>query len=121
MWAERGRLIEDVRNVATSLFSLAEDASDRFPEDGDRSGGATVAVAAPASPRGAAGAGDCAGLRALGAATVRGGDRPDGAGPVRSRERSGRAGTPAGARPSAAPRRPRRPRRRRADSERRPD
>jgi DivIVA domain-containing protein len=48
VWAERGRLIEDVRNVATSLFSLAEDAADRFPEDGDRSG-ATVAVAAPAS------------------------------------------------------------------------
>src|SRR6185312_10487546 len=47
VWAERGRLIEDVRNVATALFSLAEDASDRFPEDGDR-GGATVAVAAPA-------------------------------------------------------------------------
>jgi DivIVA domain-containing protein len=48
VWAERGRLIEDVRNVATALFSLAEDASDRFPEDGDRSG-ATVAVAVPAS------------------------------------------------------------------------
>ena len=36
VWAERVRLIEDVRNVATSLFSLAEDASDRFPEDGER-------------------------------------------------------------------------------------
>ena len=48
VWAERGRLIEDVRNVATSLFSLAEDAADRFPEDGDRSG-ATVAAAIPAS------------------------------------------------------------------------
>ncbi len=46
VWAERGRLIEDVRNVATALFSLAEDAADRFPEDGDR-GGATVAMAAP--------------------------------------------------------------------------
>jgi hypothetical protein len=44
VWAERGRLIEDVRNVATALFSLAEDAADRFPEDGDRSG-ATVAAA----------------------------------------------------------------------------
>ena len=49
VWAERGRLIEDVRSVATSLFSLAEDAADRFPEDGDRSG-ATVAVAAPSAP-----------------------------------------------------------------------
>ncbi len=44
VWAERGRLIEDVRNVATALFSLAEDAADRFPEDGDRGGTATVAV-----------------------------------------------------------------------------
>jgi DivIVA domain-containing protein len=48
VWAERGRLIEDVRNVATALFSLAEDAADRFPEDGDR-GGATVAAAMPAA------------------------------------------------------------------------
>jgi DivIVA domain-containing protein len=48
VWAERGRLIEDVRNVATALFSLAEDAADRFPEDGDRSG-ATVAVPTQAS------------------------------------------------------------------------
>jgi len=49
VWSERGRLIEDVRNVATALFSLAEDASDRFPEDADR-GGATVAAAVPMSP-----------------------------------------------------------------------
>jgi DivIVA domain-containing protein len=63
VWAERGRLIEDVRNVATALFSLAEDAADRFPEDGDRSG-ATVAApmagsdpaARPASPPGRASA-----------------------------------------------------------------
>jgi hypothetical protein len=46
VWAERGRLIEDVRNVATALFSLAEDAADRFPEDAER-GSVTVAVAAP--------------------------------------------------------------------------
>jgi hypothetical protein len=46
VWAERGRLIEDVRNVATALFSLSEDAADRFPEDGDR-GGATVGMSAP--------------------------------------------------------------------------
>jgi hypothetical protein len=50
VWAERGRLIEDVRNVATALFSLAEDAADRFPEDSDRTGtGATVAVAQAAT------------------------------------------------------------------------
>jgi len=36
VWAERGRLIEDVRSVATALFSLAEDAADRFPEEGER-------------------------------------------------------------------------------------
>jgi DivIVA domain-containing protein len=48
VWAERGRLIEDVRNVATALFSLAEDAADRFPEDGER--GATGAMATAASP-----------------------------------------------------------------------
>lgn len=48
VWAERGRLIEDVRTVATALFSLAEDAADRFPEDGER-GGATVAAAVPAA------------------------------------------------------------------------
>ncbi len=45
VWTERVRLIEDVRNVATSLFSLAEDACDRFPEDSDK-GGATVSAAA---------------------------------------------------------------------------
>jgi DivIVA protein len=51
VWAERGRLIEDVRNVATALFSLAEDAADRFPEDGDRGGG-TATVSAPPVPAG---------------------------------------------------------------------
>jgi DivIVA protein len=45
VWSERMRLIEDARNVATSLFSLAEDACDRFPEDADR-GTPTVAAAA---------------------------------------------------------------------------
>jgi DivIVA domain-containing protein len=55
VWAERGRLIEDVRNVATALFSLAEDAADRFPEDSDR-GGATVAAAAVQAPAPSAGA-----------------------------------------------------------------
>jgi hypothetical protein len=52
VWAERIRLIDDVRNVATSLFSLAEDATDRFPEDGDRGGsaGSASAIASPAKP-----------------------------------------------------------------------
>jgi len=52
VWAERGRLVEDVRNVATALFSLAEDAADRFPEDGDRHGTTESApmMRAPAAP-----------------------------------------------------------------------
>jgi hypothetical protein len=56
VWAERMRLIEDVRNVATSLFSLAEDASDRFPEEGEKGGvsaptSATPKAAAPVAPK----------------------------------------------------------------------
>ena len=54
VWAERVRLIEDVRNVATSLFSLAEDATDRVPEDADK-GGATVSAAAATPAATAAG------------------------------------------------------------------
>ena len=49
VWTERIRLIDDVRNVATSLFSLAEDACDRFPEEGDR-GGATASASATEAP-----------------------------------------------------------------------
>ena len=49
VWTERIRLIDDVRNVATSLFSLAEDACDRFPEEGDR-GGATASASATQAP-----------------------------------------------------------------------
>jgi cell division septum initiation protein DivIVA len=54
VWAERVRLIEDVRNVATSLFSLAEDAADRFPEDGDKgspNGPGSARRPEPKSPR----------------------------------------------------------------------
>ena len=55
VWAERMRLIEDVRNVASSLFSLAEDASDRFPEDADKGAAAakpaTATSAAPVAAR----------------------------------------------------------------------
>ena len=50
VWAERVRLIEDVRNVATSLFSLAEDASDRFPEDGEKSSPSAMRSGPKASP-----------------------------------------------------------------------
>ena len=51
VWAERGRLIEDVRNLATSLFSLAEDAADRFPEDSDRAGAHAAAPPRPVAAR----------------------------------------------------------------------
>jgi hypothetical protein len=33
VWQERHRLIEDARSVATELFSLAESASERFPDE----------------------------------------------------------------------------------------
>jgi cell division septum initiation protein DivIVA len=36
VWHERSRLIEDVRKVATALFSLADEASDRFPAEDER-------------------------------------------------------------------------------------
>jgi hypothetical protein len=48
VWHERSRLIDDVRNVATALFSLAEEAADRFPPEDDRrlAGRPTTPVAA---------------------------------------------------------------------------
>jgi ABC-type transporter Mla subunit MlaD len=33
IWQERGRLIDDVRNMATALFTLAEDAAERYPDE----------------------------------------------------------------------------------------
>jgi DivIVA domain-containing protein len=36
IWTERSRLLEDVKQVATSLFSLAEDALERFPSESER-------------------------------------------------------------------------------------
>jgi hypothetical protein len=53
VWRERSRLIDDVRGVATALFSLAEEATERFPSEDDKraaSGSARVRpVVAPAS------------------------------------------------------------------------
>jgi hypothetical protein len=49
IWAERTRLIEDARNVATALFTLAEEAAERFPGEGDRLQPAESA-AVPVSP-----------------------------------------------------------------------
>jgi hypothetical protein len=51
VWAERGRLIEDARNVATALLSLAEDAAERFPEEGER--GAVAVATTPVTHAGA--------------------------------------------------------------------
>jgi cell division septum initiation protein DivIVA len=36
VWRERSRLIEDARSVATALFSLAEEATERFPSEDDK-------------------------------------------------------------------------------------
>ncbi len=36
VWRERGRLIEDVRAVATALFSVADDAAGRFPPEHEK-------------------------------------------------------------------------------------
>jgi ElaB/YqjD/DUF883 family membrane-anchored ribosome-binding protein len=36
VWRERSRLIDDARNVATALFSLAEEATERFPSEDDK-------------------------------------------------------------------------------------
>jgi cell division septum initiation protein DivIVA len=38
VWAERARLLEDARNVATALFTLVEEAVERFPEEGTKTG-----------------------------------------------------------------------------------
>lgn len=50
IWAERTRLIEDARSVATALFTLAEEAAERFPGDGDRAQlGESAATPAPSA------------------------------------------------------------------------
>ena len=52
VWRERSRLIEDVRSVATTLFSLAEEATERFPSEDDKraaSGSRRRPMAAPVS------------------------------------------------------------------------
>ncbi|HET7049859.1 MAG TPA: DivIVA domain-containing protein [Solirubrobacteraceae bacterium] len=52
VWRERSRLIDDVRNVATALFSLSEEATERFPSEDDKraaSGARVQPVGVPAS------------------------------------------------------------------------
>jgi hypothetical protein len=48
VWQERSRLIEDARSVATQLFSLAEDAAERFPPEPEKVDRVTPAAADPA-------------------------------------------------------------------------
>ena len=43
VWRERGRLIDDVRIIATALVALAEDAAERFPAEPEK-------VVGPAGP-----------------------------------------------------------------------
>jgi cell division septum initiation protein DivIVA len=50
IWQERSRLLEDVRNVATALFSLAEEAAERYPEEPAKATQAVEVVPEPAAP-----------------------------------------------------------------------
>jgi ElaB/YqjD/DUF883 family membrane-anchored ribosome-binding protein len=47
VWRERSRLVEDVRSVATALFSLAEEATERFPSEDDKRAASGTARAQP--------------------------------------------------------------------------
>jgi hypothetical protein len=49
IWQERSRLLEDVRNVATALFTLAEDAAERYPEEPAKATQTVEVVSEPAS------------------------------------------------------------------------
>lgn len=49
IWQERGRLIEDVRAVATALAALADDAASRFPPESEKPQ-PTVAMGGVAPP-----------------------------------------------------------------------
>jgi DivIVA domain-containing protein len=46
IWRERSRLLEDIRTLATSLFTLAEDGLERFPPEGERVAPPPAAMAA---------------------------------------------------------------------------
>jgi vacuolar-type H+-ATPase subunit H len=47
VWRERARLIDDVRHVSTALASLAQEATERFPAEPDRT---ETLAAAPVKP-----------------------------------------------------------------------
>jgi cell division septum initiation protein DivIVA len=49
VWQERARLLEDARNVATALFTLVEEAEERFPGEAEKAHFAKP-VAAPVGP-----------------------------------------------------------------------
>lgn len=53
IWRERARLLDDVRQLATSLHALAEDALERFPPEADRVTSAPLRNAAVPPPVGA--------------------------------------------------------------------
>ena len=48
LWRERSRLLEDVRSLAASLTSIADDAEERFPPDANQA--STAATAQPTDP-----------------------------------------------------------------------
>jgi DivIVA domain-containing protein len=50
IWQERARLIDDVRGVATALFTLAEEAAERYPEEPAKATQAVEPVTAPEPP-----------------------------------------------------------------------
>jgi DivIVA domain-containing protein len=54
VWRERSRLIDDVRNVATALFSLAEEATERFPSEDDKRAASAARVQPVGVPASAA-------------------------------------------------------------------
>ena len=48
VWHERARLVEDVRGVATALFTVAEEATERFPAEPEKPSSETPAAEAAA-------------------------------------------------------------------------
>jgi cell division septum initiation protein DivIVA len=58
IWQERARLIDDVRNVATALVSLAEDAAERYPGESEQAQRPAAAAEPAAEAPAEAGAGE---------------------------------------------------------------
>lgn len=49
IWRERTRLVDDVRKVATALFALAEEASERFPAEAEKAPVPALPATAPST------------------------------------------------------------------------